>query len=655
MKGTQHPKNDVSLNASGNPSILDVIDRVDVSRRNFVRGGVSASALAAAGGLSLGGLVQTVQATPASTLTQSIGFANVPANTRALNVSMGGVANAVIDKITVPAGYTAKLLVAWGDPIMPGGTAFVGDASESSAQQAKQFGMHTDGMHIFPMQGAGGAVLSDRGVLCANNEYTHEAILFTNGQELATNYTVDKTRKSQNAHGVSICEVRRVGGNWQVVKNSPFGRRITANTPCKISGPAAGHALMKTNKYVVTADRHHRVPATSPTARPATARSTTAPMAITPWGTYLTCEENFNGNFGSDLRGRHLAGHRGRQAEQPLWRQRGRLRLPLAQNRPALRRGHEPERAAPVRLGGRDRPRQPDSHAGQAHRAGPLQARERAVRGRHAKPQVAFYMGDDERNEYIYKFVCAGKFNRSNRAANRNLLDSGTLYVARFNADLTGAVDRPGAGHHRCGRCGAARQPELRRRQRCRGAGQDPDQDPHGRRRRRRHDDGPPRVDRCAPAHRRLRRGRGLLHADQQQPPRQQRHAVVERRRRHHRVPARPARRSTPPTRAPDNVYGHIIRWRETGKTVTATTLRLGPVRAGRRHRHGQGRQAAPTTTRATSSDDAERQRRLRCAGRPVVRPIRPPVGADRPGRRRLGRLRQHRRQHDGVCRPEHR
>lgn len=434
MKGNSHPRNDRSLNASGNESILDVIDRVDAGRRNFVRGGVGAGALAAAGGLSLGGLVQTVQAAGASTLSQPIAFANVPANTRALNVSLGGSASAVVDRITVPAGYTARLLVAWGDPIMPGGTAFKGDASETAAQQAKQYGMHTDGMHFFPLQGAGGVALSDRGVLCANNEYTHEDLLFPDGQ--AAGYNIAKTRKSQAAHGVSVCELRRVNGSWQVVKNSPYGRRITANTPCKVSGPAAGHALLKARKYAIgdagTVDTGTLTDGTT-----AFGTINNCANGTTPWGTYLTCEENFNGNFGSTS-----------AVPAPTSGETGKLF-----NRYGLvaagfgYRWHETDPRFDLNANPNESnlfgwvveidPANPAAAPIKRTALGRFK-HESAQHVVDAQNRVAFYMGDDERNEYIYKFVCAGAFNPANRAANRDLLDSGTLYVARFAADLTG-------------------------------------------------------------------------------------------------------------------------------------------------------------------------------------------------------------------------
>ncbi|MBQ1764769.1 MAG: PhoX family phosphatase [Aquincola sp.] len=433
MKGHSHPKNDVSLNRSGNESILDVIDRVELSRRGFVRGGISAGALAAAGGLSLGGLMSTVQAATPSTLTQPIGFDNVPANTRARNVSLGGAATAVVDRLTVPTGYTAQLLVAWGDPIMPGGTAFAGDARETAAQQARQYGMHTDGMHFFPLQGTGGAALSDRGILCANNEYTHEDLLFPDGQ--AAGYSIAKTRKSQAAHGVSVLEVRRNAGKWSVVKNSPYGRRITANTLCRISGPAAGHALLKTRKYTIS-DSGSTDTGLQSDGTVAYGTVNNCANGSTPWGTYLTCEENWNGNFGarSPLPGTNTEigklynrygvvaagfGYRWHETDD---------RFDLSQN---------PNEANLFGWVVEIDPMNPSAAPVKRTALGRFK-HESAQHVVDADNHVALYMGDDERNEYIYKFVCAGKFNPTNKAANRDLLDSGTLYVARFAADGTG-------------------------------------------------------------------------------------------------------------------------------------------------------------------------------------------------------------------------
>ena len=382
MKGASHPKNDVTLAESSVPSIRDVIDSVEASRRQFVKSGLSATALASVGGLSLGGLVSTVQAAPvpASLGFPGIGFESVPANTRALNVSQGGLATQTVDKITVPAGYTANVFVSWGDAIMPGGTAFSGNASETSAQQARQFGMHNDGMHFFPFANTNGTPSSDRGILAVNNEYTHEDILYTDGQNLSGgNYTFDKTRKSQNAHGVSIVEARRVNGKWSVIKNSIYGRRVTANTLTRVSGPAAGHALMKAKAYSITAT------ATTPTGGTTDGFTAYGTIQLRPRHHALGHLPGLRRKLQRQLlqrqRRAYVRGHRNRQVEPPLWHlQLGLRRLQLAQERRALRPGQEPQRTPPVRLGRGNRPVRPPLRARQAHRPGPLQARKRSVR-----------------------------------------------------------------------------------------------------------------------------------------------------------------------------------------------------------------------------------------------------------------------------------
>ncbi|MFG6429838.1 PhoX family protein [Roseateles sp. LYH14W] len=438
MKGKSHPTNDVSLNPSGNVSIRDVIDQVDSSRRRFVQGSIGSVALASAGGLSLAGLVGTVQAAPvpAGLGFPGIGFDSIPAETRARNVAVhGGAANAVLDRVTVPAGYTANLFVAWGDAIMPGGQPFSGNASETAADQLKQFGAHNDGMHFFPFSGADGKPSSDRGLLAINNEYTHEEILFPDGQ-VGNGYTLAKTRKSQAAHGMSVVEARRVGGKWRVAKTSPYGRRITANTPVRISGPAAGHALMKAKEFVITDS------ATTPTGNMTDGTVCYGTInncahGITPWGTYLTCEENWNGNFGG-------TGAVDTSAGTEIGKLNRRYGLAAAGF------GYRWHTTDP-RFDLTTNPNEPHLF-GWVVEVDPYDPKsvpvKRTALGRfkHEGAQyvvdknnnVAFYMGDDERNEYIYKFVCAGKFNAANKAANRNLLDSGTLYVARFDSNLSG-------------------------------------------------------------------------------------------------------------------------------------------------------------------------------------------------------------------------
>ena len=433
MKGKSHPTNDESLNPSSTPSIRDVIAAVDSSRRQFVKGGVGAAALATAGGLTLGGLVGTVQAAPVAPGLgfPGIGFEAIPPSTDIAP----GTGFAVADVVKVPNGYTASLFVAWGDAIMPGGSAFTGTASETAAEQQKQFGAHNDGMNFFPFSGPDGKPSSERGILCVNNEYTHEEMLFADGQ-VGAGYTLAKTRKSQSAHGVSILEARRVAGKWAVQKNSPYGRRLTANTPMKISGPAAGHALMQSKAFMVTET------ASTPTGGMTDGFSAYGTVnncanGITPWGTYLTCEENFNGNFGGtgavDTSAATETGKLNRRyglsasgfgyrwhTTDPRW--------DLTTN---------PNEANLFGWVVEIDPYDPKSVPVKRTALGRFK-HESAQYVVDKDNRVAIYMGDDERNEYIYKFVCKNAFSKTNRALNRKLLDEGTLYVARFDSNLTG-------------------------------------------------------------------------------------------------------------------------------------------------------------------------------------------------------------------------
>jgi len=243
MKGFQHPVNEQSRNDSGNPSIRELLAQVDPTRRRFLQGSAGVASLAAAGGLTLSGLVRAMgNADAAPVPGVGIGFTSLPPA-----LARDG---RLPDRVAVAAGHRVELLVAWGDPILPGAVPFRADASNTAAEQAGQYGMHTDGMHFFPLD-------SNRGLLCANNEYTHEAVLYPAGQAgkdvLGDGFTVEKCRKSQAAHGVSICELRLVGGHWRVLADSPRGRRITANTPMRMAGPAAGHALLRAREYRIGA------------------------------------------------------------------------------------------------------------------------------------------------------------------------------------------------------------------------------------------------------------------------------------------------------------------------------------------------------------------------------------------------------------------
>jgi len=441
MKGKLHPRNDVPLNPSQNESIHDVIARVDVGRRQFLKSsvgaGVSAAVVGSLGASSLLGYSAPAAAAPIAPTPGfgGIGFDSIPPTIAP-----------VVDEVRVPPGYKVDVLAAWGQPIVPGGPEWRPDATQDAAAQAMQFGMHNDGMHFFPFNGRTG-LSNDRGLLCVNHEYTHEEILHgAEGLGGGAGVTLAKVRKSQAAHGVSVNEVRRSGGKWQVVKGA-YGRRITVNTPMRLAGPAAGHPLMKSKKF----DLATAAEAGVNDGFTAVGTANNCAHGYTPWGTYLTCEENWNGYFAAPSSGAAINPADVFDQKAPVVQ---------AFNRYGISstgfgyRWHEVD----PRFNADTNPLEPN-HFGWVVEIDPFDPKsvpvKRTALGRfkHESAQlamspvgssdnrrVAYYMGDDERNEYIYKFVCAGVYNPRNRAANRNLLDRGTLYVARFDSTPAGAA-----------------------------------------------------------------------------------------------------------------------------------------------------------------------------------------------------------------------
>jgi secreted PhoX family phosphatase len=179
-----------------------------------------------------------------------------------------------LDTISVPAGYQWRVLASWGDAILPGGTTFDHTTRGTATSQSLSIGDNNDGMSFFSLG-------ADHGVIAVNNEYANYEHLFVNGRC----NSIEDTRKAQAAHGVSVFEVRRVGGIWKLQPLARLNRRITANTEMRLSGPAAGSALLKTQA--------------DPTGTVALGTFNNCANGRTPWGTYLTCEENFNGYFGT--------------------------------------------------------------------------------------------------------------------------------------------------------------------------------------------------------------------------------------------------------------------------------------------------------------------------------------------------------------------
>lgn len=417
MTVPKHPDNDVTLNPTGNATIFDVLDAGEPSRRKFLRGSAGAASMAVITGVGLDALTNEAQAYTSASPSVSIGFTSVPAVNAALT-TVPIPPGTTYDAVLVPPGYKAEVLIAWGDGFV-GATAPNMDPTQpqTEANQLRQFGNHVDGSHFFPFPATGTTgESSDRGLFVVNHEYTDEG-LHRNTLTVSATPSLAEVRASQAAHGVSIVEVRKTGNKWGIVKSSPFNRRISTLTPMRISGPAAGSPLMRT--------------AADPTGTQVIGTANNCAAGYTPWGTYLTCEENFNGYFGRKTAGTNT----------PL------------QNRYGLSSagfGYGWHVQDP-RFDLNDTPNEANRF-GWVVEIDPFNPRsvpvKRTALGRFKHESVytvigdddsvACYSGDDERNDYIYKFVSSKKFIKGNTAHNRTLLDEGTLYVAKFNADGSG-------------------------------------------------------------------------------------------------------------------------------------------------------------------------------------------------------------------------
>ena len=377
-------------NRTSNPTIHELSDPV---RRTLLRGGFGAAAT---------GLLA-----PLSGVAMFSGCASAPSDGPLLGFKSVPVSSA--DSVVVPEGYRVQVIAAWGEPVGLSGEvpAFRPDASNSAADQEVQLGMHHDGIHYFAQNG------SQSGLLVMNHEYVDDGLLHPDGMKT---WSVAKVRKAQAAHGVSVIEIEQRNGRWEIVRPSPWARRITASTPMAFGGPAAGHALLRT-----TAD---------PQGQRVLGTLNNCAIGITPWGTCLTCEENFINYFkGPDQPNAHET------------------RWGLRKGDPAGNRWHEFDE----RFDATKHPNEPNrfgwiveidpfnpSSTPVKRTALGRAAHEGAIVALTRERRAVVYMGEDARFEYIYKFVSRDPVREGGAAANATLLDHGTLYVARFEADGRG-------------------------------------------------------------------------------------------------------------------------------------------------------------------------------------------------------------------------
>ena len=310
--------------------------------------------------------------------------------------------------VHVPQGYSSQVVARWGDALFSDAAGY--DVAEGGpvAGSDRIFGENTDGMELFVYRG--------HQLIAVNHEYVNREINLPAAQDGVPAHA-DDVRKIQQLQGVSVFEIAEREDGWHIVVDSPFNRRIHHNTPMVIAGPAAGHALLQT--------------AADATGTLSLGTFNNCGSGRTPWGTYLTCEENFNGYFGASgaLPESHAAGFSRYGIGADGWGydyHKHDARFDVSQN------PNEPHRAGwVVEIDPTDPQSTPVKHTGlgrfKHENAEVVLARD----GR-----VVVYMGDDERGEFLYKFVSDGVYVPG--GSTEGLLDDGTLFAARFNDDGTG-------------------------------------------------------------------------------------------------------------------------------------------------------------------------------------------------------------------------
>lgn len=403
-------------------STVEEIAAAEMGRRTVLRGGViGAGAFLTAGSL-LSGQAGASEAAPqhiggfSSGARSLISFESIPTNSD--------------DTVTVPEGYYAQPICLQGDPIEPKGPAFKGDATGTAEQQMYQFGMGHDGIAYFPLRGGLGPS-SRIGLLAMNHEYTIGEQLFEGGLQrdddgnITREWTAEETLKEQNAHGVTIAEVRRHKNNYKMweTANSKYARRITPNTPMMFDGPAAGHRLLQTE-----ADPEGMTPIGT---------INNCGNGVTPWGTYITCEENFNGYFWEESEGEADGISEEQAAMNDRYGVAGkgfRYWWATTDDRfDASKTPQEPNRFGwMVEIDPKDPKSTPIKHTALGRFKHEGAAFATAKNG-----AIVCYMGDDQRFDYLYKFV--GKYAWKDAIAKgMSPLAEGTLYVAKFSEGMKG-------------------------------------------------------------------------------------------------------------------------------------------------------------------------------------------------------------------------
>ncbi|MBL8559127.1 MAG: DUF839 domain-containing protein [Hyphomonadaceae bacterium] len=355
--------------------------------------------------------------------------------------TFASVAATKADTVTVPDGYEVRTLIGWGDALFDGMAPFNPDTL-TRAEQEKRFGQNNDMLALFPAQYAFPWPRNQkRHLLCSNHEYVEPALMFPS-VAAPDAFTAEQGAAMYAAMGLGVVQVEMTDdGAWRIVREATPGsglnRRVTPFTPVRIEGPAANHP------WIAAAAAHMNAaePGT-PAGEIACGTFANCAGGVTPWGTYLSAEENINYYFSnsnpqSDVLKAALADGAyekdaksyGYSAKAPRTVPAAPAQYDLAKNPtgPALY-------AWTIELDPYDPTWTPRKRTALGRRKAECATTALTKDGR-----VAVYSGDDEANEFVYKFVTRRRFNPAYRTANRDLLNEGVLHVARLEEDGTGA------------------------------------------------------------------------------------------------------------------------------------------------------------------------------------------------------------------------
>ena len=372
------------VNPSTEPSIGEVI-----SRRTLLKG------MAAGGAFGLFGCA-TTSGSAAADGSAPLNFTEVPRTTD--------------DKAHVAPGYNIAGPAAPGRSDPPRRAGVPPRRTQTGAEQEQQFGTDPDFISFMPLPL--GSKNSTRGLLGVNHENYRAALVFPGNPKQLTR---EQCEVQMAAQGFSIVEIAKEGSRWRWWTTAATTAASRPDAPMRISGPAAGHPRMRTSA--------------DPTGTRSFGTFNNCAGGTTPWGTMLTAEENIQNYFSGDptkgpeaaARKRFGMSGKGRYADWGRYFDRFNL---------------DKEPNEPNRFGWivEIDPYDPN-HTSVKRTALGRCAHECATHAVSHDGRVAIYSGDDARMEYVYKFVTEGRFDPKNREANRDLLDRGTLYVARFEAN----------------------------------------------------------------------------------------------------------------------------------------------------------------------------------------------------------------------------